>query len=104
MPAGLRQRHSVDIFDGRAITKPAWEPHPWLKHITQDPVHGYNLIDLKWQRLKTMISRVTFRRWLHCLLQQSYVLGGQMHLSREVKELRWPTSYTRQGATKNPMS
>ena len=104
MPTGTRRRHAVDMFDGRAIAKPAWEPHPWLQHITQDPVNGYNLIDLKWQRFKTMIIRITFRRYLHCLLQQAYMIGGQVHLTREAKELRWPSAYSRQGVYKNPMS
>ncbi len=77
-----RRRHSVDIFDGGAKAVPAWEPHPWLSHVTQDPANGYNLIDLKWQRLKTMIVRITFRRSLHCLLHQSYVIGGAMDMGR----------------------
>ncbi len=34
----------------RTKQMPAWEPHPWFKHVTPDPTNGYNLIDLKWQR------------------------------------------------------
>ena len=95
VPAAGRSRHQVDVFDGRSVKVPAWEPHPWLRHVTLDPINGYNLIDLKWQRLKTLIIRITFRRWIHNLLQQTYVFGGTNEdrlYGRSLKDLHWPKS------------
>ena len=99
VPAIGRRRHQVDILDGRSVKVPAWEPHPWLRHVTQDPANGYNLIDIKWQRLKTLVIRMTFRRWLHSLLQQAYVFGGTIDTGRSLKDLNWPKSQT----GRNPM-
>ncbi len=70
------------------------EPHPWLRHVAQDPINGYNLIHLKWQRLKTLITRITFRRWPHCLSQQPHVVAGTMDTGRTIKYLNWPKAVT----------